>query len=368
MLRNQSISALLLYQMIILCTGISNHVLLSPVLLQVAKRDSWVAALLSLIPAIAFTCLLYWTLRRTGQANIIDWLQQRFGTTIQLLVSVLASLYFLYISFYTIKDMTVWTSVSYLPKTPISAITLAFILLCFFAAKAGIRPIAISAGILLPFVVIFGLFVGITNLQFKHYPLLLPILTHGYGPTLHAALLSCGGLFEIVMILYMRHHVSTVIRLPALLFVLLILGSLTLGVLTGSISIFGPFAAADLRYPAFEQWRLVTIGKYISHLDFLSIYQWISGAFIRVSLMLFLIPELLRARTERERTIILLLFSVLLFGFSLFPLSDLTFFNQLKSWYFPVSLGMALLLTLLPLGLSWLPDKRKENRTHVKKT
>jgi spore germination protein (amino acid permease) len=264
--------------------------------------------------------------------------------------------------------MTVWTSVSYLPNTPISVITLSFLLLCFFGAKAGIRQIAICAGILLPIVMVLGLFVGITNLQFKHYSLLLPILTHGYGPTLHATLISCGGLFEIMLILYIRHYVSTAIRLPGLLFVLLIVGGLTIGVLTGAISLFGPFAAADFRYPAFEQWRLVAIGKYISHLDFLSIYQWLSGAFIRVSLMLFLIPDVLRARTERERTVILLLFSVLLFGLSLLPISDLKYFNQLKSWYFLVSLGASLLLTLLPLGLSWLPDKRKETRTHVKKT
>ena len=49
---------------------------------------------------------------------------------------------------------------------------------------------------------------------------------------------------------------------------LAILVGLTLGPLIGAITEFGPNEATKQRYPAYEEWGLVTIGRYIEHLDF----------------------------------------------------------------------------------------------------
>jgi hypothetical protein len=59
----------------------------------------------------------------------------------------------------TLKDTTMWTYASCLPRTPQQVIAASLILLCGFAAYSGIRAIALSPGILLPFVIIFGDFV-----------------------------------------------------------------------------------------------------------------------------------------------------------------------------------------------------------------
>ncbi|MFR9721672.1 hypothetical protein ACL00X_20305, partial [Aeromonas diversa] len=74
---------------------------------------------------------------------------------------------------------------------------------------------------------------------------------------------------------------------------------LTLGPTIGAIAEFGPFVAAKQRYPAFEEWRLVSIGRYIEHLDFLSVYQWFVGAFIRLSLLCFLTPDVLQISNKK---------------------------------------------------------------------
>lgn len=46
----------------------------------------------------------------------------------------------------------------------------------------------------------------------------------------------------------------------------------------GAISAFGPNVAATLRFPPLEQWRLITLGNYITHLDFLAVFQLLAGS------------------------------------------------------------------------------------------
>ncbi|XRD23741.1 hypothetical protein AABM34_14730 [Lysinibacillus fusiformis] len=59
--------------------------------------------------------------------------------------------------------------------------------------------------------------------------------------------------------------------------------------------------ASKQRYPAYEEWGLVTIGRYIEHLDFFSIYQWLTGTFIRVSFLLYIVADLLKMTGDPKR-------------------------------------------------------------------
>ncbi|MGO4271016.1 GerAB/ArcD/ProY family transporter [Paenibacillus sp. TAF58] len=247
-----------------------------------------------------------------------------------------------------------------LPRTPPFMIALVFIIFCFFAARSGLRAIAITSGILLPVVVILGYFVMGANFQYKDYSLLTPLFTHGYGPTLTSIMLTCSASFELLVIVFLQHHVDTRIRLSALFILSACVIGLTIGPLTGSIAIFGPFEAADLRYPAFEQWRMVTLGKYISHLDFLSIFQWISGACVRTSMLMFLCVDVFGIQKKRTRTLILLGISLLFLAVSMYPVTDNQMVHMIQDSYYPIMFGIGISLLLILLVMSILPGRRKE--------
>jgi spore germination protein (amino acid permease) len=291
---------------------------------------------------------------------MMEWIKRKFGkmAVVPFKVGLIAICFVNAII--TIKDMVTWTHVTYLPRTPPFMISLLFMIFCFFAARSGLRAIAITAGILLPIVVLLGYFVMGANFQYKDYSLLTPLFTHGYGPTLTSIMLTCGASFELLAIVFLQHHVDTRIRLSALLILAACVIGLTIGPLTGSIAIFGPFEAADLRYPAFEQWRMVTLGKYISHLDFLSIFQWISGACVRTSMLMFLSVDLLGIQKKRTRTLILLGISLLFLAMSLYPVTDNQMVHLIQNRYYPLMFGIGLSLLLVLLVMSILPGKRKE--------
>ncbi|NRF91003.1 endospore germination permease [Paenibacillus frigoriresistens] len=356
----KKITALQLYFILILSIGITNHVLLIPVLLHLGKRDSWFGAALSLIPLLLWVCLLYIVVKRTKQMNMMEWIKQKFGKVVVILFKLgLITICFVN-AIITIKEMVTWTNVTYLPRTPPFMIALLFIIFCFFAARSGVRAIAITSGILLPVVVFLGYFMMGANFQYKDYSLLSPLFTHGYGPTLTSIMLTCGASFELLTLVFLQHHVDTRIRLSALLILAAIMIGLTIGPLTGAIAIFGPFEAADIRYPAFEQWRMVTLGKYISHLDFLSIFQWISGAFVRTSLLMFLSVDVIGIQKKRTRTLILLGISLMFLAASLYPVTDNQMVHLIQNKYYPVMFGIGLSLLLVLLVMSILPGRRKE--------
>lgn len=359
---DKKITAFQLYMMLMLFIGISNHVLLIPVLLSTAKRDSWIGAAAAILPALVWVVLLYITIRTTDRKKLTDWLHQRYGIVPGAILRFVLIVYFAIVGFVSLLDTITWTQVTYLPRTPRVVIALAFLLVCWFAAKKGIRAIAVTSGILLPGVVFLGYLVASANLQYKDYSLLFPLFTHGYTSALYAMGYTCGALFELTIVLFLQQHVSNQIRPAGLIVMCFIIVGLTLGPLTGSLAMFGPFESAYQRYPAFEQWRMVTMGKFISHLDFFSIYQWIAGSFVRISLSLFLIGDIAGIRQPRNRTLLQSWLGLLFLAGMLIPFSDVSLLDFLQKWFFPGEFILHLVLTVSLVVFAILPaGRRKES-------
>ncbi|QMV44632.1 GerAB/ArcD/ProY family transporter [Cohnella cholangitidis] len=337
-----------------LAVGITNHVIIVPLILQVSLRDSWISALIAIPPLILWTIILYFVMKLTKQQSLFEWFKSHYNAIVAWLIIVPLIALCVTIMFVTLRDTSSWTKVTYLPKTPYP-ITVSLYAICgLFAALAGLRTLAIAAGLLLPAVMAFGLFVMSVNFQFKDYSYLFPVFTHGYPPILHGTVYTLGGLVEFVMLLGIQHHLSKKVRLSSLLVLTLAVTGLVFGPIIAAIAIFGPQEAADQRYPAFEQWRMVLIGKFISHLDFLSIYQWTSGALVRLSLAFYLLFDLLKLSRNKWKGAWMLATAIaLIIGVSSNKLSDSLFFHFLKQYYFPSVMaffyGFPFLLLLLIL-------------------
>src|SRR5690606_3539699 len=109
------------------------------------------------------------------------------------------------------------------------------------------------------------------------------------------------------------------------------------------------------------QWRMVSIGKFISHLDFLSIYQWLAGSFIKTSLSIFVLIDLLSLQSRKAQQVSLICITLLLFLLSLLPWSDMSLVHIEEHIFFPLMLAIAILLTLSLFILSWI-QKWKSRR------
>ncbi|MCQ6560792.1 GerAB/ArcD/ProY family transporter [Paenibacillus mendelii] len=293
--------------MLALSVGLSNHVIVLPTILQTSGRDAWLCSVGSFLVALPWIIwIVHSIMKRTKQTRLQEWLFQRVPKLLGWILLTPVLLLFITNSFQTFVETASWTSATYLPATPEIVILLCLIGLTAYGAWSGIRAITYMSCLLLPAVVLLGDFVMTANMPDKNYHLLLPILADGFPQVISGSFYSLGGTLELALILFFQQRLKTKVAWWHLVLLLAFVSILTIGPAIGAIAEFGPIEAEKLRYPAFAQWRLVTIGRYIEHLDFFAIFQWLSGAFVRISLGMYLVIDLLPIRSQKKQRAALL--------------------------------------------------------------
>ncbi|MBW7475363.1 endospore germination permease [Paenibacillus oenotherae] len=318
---------------LMLSNGLVSHVIINPLIIGTSGRDSWLVPLFTFIVMIPWCWAIVVLMRRTNQQSIRTWLACRIGAafTWLLLLPLYAHIYIGGAN--TTLQTGTWAVANYLPDAPRALFMALLLLISVYAAIYGIRAIAIISGVLLPFVILLGYFVMTTNHPNKDFRLLTPVMEHGWSPVLQGMLYSCGCFMELAYLLPLQHHLKSRLKLWKLLILLFFFIHIMLGPLIGAITEFGPTEAAKQMLPPFEQWRIVHMGNYFEHVDFFALYQWMSGAAIRIGLSLFLIADLIPARrhTARKWTIAGLGTSYLLLAF--FPIGRNALYEWQKFFY-----------------------------------
>ncbi|MBG9521491.1 spore gernimation protein, partial [Bacillus thuringiensis] len=297
--------------------------------------------------------------KQTSEEHLFAWLIRNYGGFITYPLLSILILYLIMLGIVTLKETLTFFSF-YLPETPRILLGTVLSIICFYNIQRGIHSIALTTGILLPVVFMLGFFVMIANFPHKDYSLLKPILEHGMDPVIKGMIYPAAGFVELIFILFLQHHIRSKIKLSQLIIVAIILAGITLGPTMAAIVEFGPFVAASQRYPAFEEWRLVSIGKYIEHLDFLSVYQWLVGVFIRISLVIFLIPDVLQVTKQKARNQIISIVLICMVIICILPISDASFYWFLSHVFLPMSAIGLFLFSMLLLVFVWISKKRGE--------
>ncbi|TQR39579.1 spore gernimation protein [Lysinibacillus sphaericus] len=274
--------------------GLKNHVTIIPPLLDVVGRDGWASVLMATVIIFFWLFLLVYIQKKTNQEPIRDWLDGKIGKIGSTIVIYIIVIYLLILAAFTMVETLQWVNTTFLPETPVIILLLIYTILCILLVTTSLQTIVMLNVFVLFGVVVFGFFVAFTNIQVKEYELLRPFFEHGFHPVIKGMVYPASGFIELIILLFLQHQFKERLRWYHLGIILFILMGLTLGPLLGAIAEFGPTEAAKQRYPAYEEWGLVSIGRYIEHLDFFSIYQWLTGTFIRVSFLLYVIADLLK--------------------------------------------------------------------------
>ncbi|NBD24788.1 GerAB/ArcD/ProY family transporter [Paenibacillus glycinis] len=350
-----------LSMLLITFIGVSNHVILIPILLDTATRDAWVSVLAAIVPSMLIG-LLYAYIYKHLPSSLSTWAKEKTNTTFWFLFTLLFTVYFFIQASISLRDTIVWSNTSYLTYTPPWVVGLCLTGICYFTARKGLAAIAITNGILLPWIVLFGFYVMAVNFKYKDYGYLFPVFKQSALTITHGAWYTTAGIAEIFLVFFLKDEVNGKLSRRNMMLVVLMLIELTIGPLTGIIAMFGPFEAEKLRYPAYEQWRMASIGSMLSQTDFLSIYQWLAGAFIRISLAIYILHTLW-VKKWRHPEILLLLISFSLYFVNLFKLSDVKFHEHVKTYYTSSSLlcgGVSVVLVIC----IWTGKMRKAVKSH----
>ncbi|WP_168119608.1 endospore germination permease [Paenibacillus sp. HB172176] len=334
----------------LLSVGLTNHVLLIPILLQDGKRDAWIGVLVAIAASLIWMLFVHWIMKKTEYRPMRDWIREQYGAWITNVMFYVLALLFYFLMFLSLARFVIWIKITYLLNTPTMIILLFLVALCVYIANNRLTSIGIMASVLLPMVWVLGMLVSLGNMKYKNYDLLMPILSEGYGPVVKSTVITLGGLFQLIILPFVQHHLEARFNRRTLLLLAVLLGGLTIGPLMGAISAYGPVIAATMSYPAFEQWQLFSITQYISHTDFLALFQWISGLVIQTSLYFHLIAECAIGSKRRPAIILVILGAVTIASFKIPLLLKWLqmFMNQYYAYFFFwFFLALSLLLFLM---------------------
>ncbi|GBG11065.1 germination protein [Paenibacillus agaridevorans] len=348
-----------LFMMFSLMNGLASHVIVNPMVLDVSGRDSWITALVSGAFFMLWVALLYWMMRRSGQQLWMDWLSARITRPAAIVLMVPVAIHLYLVGGLTVAHTSTWTITNYLPITPKLLIIGCLVLFCAAICLWGLPVIAVVSGILLPIVVALGIFVSSFNAPMKDYSLLRPVLEHGFGPVANGMVYTGAGFVEFIVIMLLQHRLEKKVRLWQLLVYVAFSTIISMGPLMAAVTEFGPAEAMHQTTSPYEQWRLVQIGKYIEHLDFLSIFQWLSGACIRISLSTFLLVELFRFKRKNVRNIIVIAVMASYALIAIYPINEYDFYQWMSLYYMPISLAVLLPLSFLWMAAALFPRRKK---------
>ncbi|MBD3921980.1 endospore germination permease [Paenibacillus sp. PR3] len=352
-------SKLQLLFLLLLSLGISNHVLIIPYLLQQAGRDAWVSAIIAFILLLIWGLILYSICRSIRLQTFNDWLKQRTGRFVSGIIIGAFFTYFLISALMIVFDATKSIKIYFLPRTPYFVIVITFAAICYSAAKSGLRAIIYMSAILLPIVWLLGTGVSVATSPSKEYSMLFPIFSNGFGPVLHGAGIVFGGCMDLMVILLLQYKMKKPLNIPFIFVSVFLLVGLILGPVTGEIAAFGPNVASNMRFPAFEQWRLVMIGPEISHVDFLAVFQMMVGGVIRNALCLYLLAELIQWRPAAFPRAVMAAVSVLFCLIPIFKISDIWFQSFVQRYFYMFSIVFGIAMTCLLLIISNLSPKKE---------
>lgn len=329
--------------------GLKNHVIIIPALIQTAGRDAWMCCVITFLLTFGWIPLLLYIQKKTNQEKLFEWIRKHKWSGTGSFISITVIFYLSLAVVVTLKETIIWVKIAFLPETPVFFMILLFMLVCLSLAATSLRTISIVNVFLLFFIFILGFFVAITNFQVKQYSLLLPFLEHGPIPVFKSMIFQASGMVEMLIYIFLQHKITMPIRFRHFFVASVILTGLTIGPLLGAIAEFGPVEAANQRFPAYEEWGLVSLGHFIEHMDFLSIYQWLSGTFIRVSLIFFIIREICPFEKKTRKWIWSILF-VFIMALTLWPLSDFVYSKLLLQYLLPLTFWVFMALSIF-LGL-----------------
>lgn len=153
-----------------------------------AKQDAWLSMIIATIAAFPLV-YMYVVLFKKYNANLPQILEAAFGKILGKALSAIYAIYFLYIAARVTRDFDELNVGTIYKETPISAISIAILIVVLYYLMFDISVTIKSAHILLPAFIFLAIiqFFGVFNVTGISIKKLMPILNNGLAPVIKAA-------------------------------------------------------------------------------------------------------------------------------------------------------------------------------------
>ncbi|CAG7610350.1 Spore germination protein YndE [Paenibacillus solanacearum] len=260
--------------------------------LEQSRQDGWISILLGALIMMAITWVTLRVCKQNKDKTLITFITDLLGTMLgKILVTVYFLLWFMQMVM-IVKGMAEFQNLVMLHNTPMIVILLCMMFLVAYAVyKEGITAISRCAEIIGPFLTFMFYTQLFLNPQDMDVKRILPIYADsGWLHILEGTLYSFNYMVDpsiLLMLFFFAENQQTAAR--AILWGTAT--SLLWGVLATLVLLFvtGPHIAVHLVVPIYSLTKYISILQFVQNIDAFFIPLWLLGAFIKLSVCLFIL-------------------------------------------------------------------------------
>lgn len=354
MLEKGKIGSRQLTILVILYT-IGDSILVIPsIVASEAEQDGWISGIVSVAIAPLLVVFLYDSLRKCyPDLTLVEYSQKILGKWLGIALSLLLISFFFITAATYLREMGDFITIQMMPDTPIQVIIVLFLSIVLMATRLGLEPLARTAEILFPFVVVLLLSLIIFLLPEIQFQNLQPVLEGGLKPVIKGSIpFIVFPFIEPVAVLMILPFVGQKNRIRKSLLVGQLLAGCVLIIITMlAILVLGSDSTAREIYPTFTLAKKINIADFLTRLEAILAIIWFITIFIRFSLF-FYAAVLGLAQTLQLRDYRYLVFPIgmILVVFTIIMAPNTVHYNKMISdiWpYYALTFGFLIPLLLL---------------------
>lgn len=268
---------------------IGSAVLFIPsILAGVARQDAWISGIIG----IFFGVLLAWFYSKFSkikpEMSYIELAVYALGNWGGSIIALITFSFHLMLSGILLWDIGDFLVTQILVGTPIEVIYYMFIYVAiFYGTRLGIEPLARSAEIFFPWVIILFFIIAIFVFPEIEQANIQPVLEKGIRPILFGSYYMVGFPFvEMILLLMITPYIYDKKKVTSSFIYGVLLGSVILFILTLlSILVLGPDFSTRNEFPIYVLGKKISIGDFLERIEVVVAIIWFISIFFKLSLV-----------------------------------------------------------------------------------
>ncbi|WP_252433659.1 GerAB/ArcD/ProY family transporter [Peribacillus butanolivorans] len=357
MLEKGKIGSRQLTILVILYTVGDSILVIPSIVASEAKQNGWVSGIFSVAIAPLLVVFLYDALRKCyPDLTLVEYSQKILGKWLGIAISLLFISYFFISTATYLREIGDFMTSQIMPDTPIQVIMFLFMSIVLMSARLGLEPLARSAEILFPFVVILLSSLMILLLPEIKFQNLQPVWEGGLKPVIRGSIpFIVFPFIESVAVLMILPFVSQKDRIRKSLFVgQLLAGSVLIIITMLAILVLGVDLTAKEIYPSYKLAQKINIANFLTRLEAILAIIWFITIFFRFSLFFYVtvlgLAQTLKLQDYRP---LVFPFGMILLVFTLIMAPNTVYYSNfiLDIWpFYAMTFGFLLPLLLLTIA------------------
>lgn len=259
-------------------------------LVQDAKQDAWMAAMISVGTGLLIFMFYVKVTQALAEKTLVEYCMSVLGRRMGVVVALIfLLLHILPLAASTLRELGDFMNIQYLPRTPIEAIHIVYLSVVILGVRLGLEPIVRTIELLFPWVMALLIGYVLLTIPQLEWQNMLPIFEEGIKSFVIGSLtfvsvsyMEVGTLLMIVPYISQRAKISKAFLLGGA-----IAGVSLIIIAFMCITVLGVETTANNLYPSYMLAKKISIGRFLERMEVIVSTLWLITLYFKLTFVFY---------------------------------------------------------------------------------